>query len=207
MFSWLKKNAAKTPEPAEKETKETEPKPAGQKPAASKPAEPKTPAAETKDGAEEFLDDVTFIQDMKKLMAGPWYQYDILLAARPYGWGYMLSTLDYIAGADLFNISEVVTGEMNMPKTSNIAETFNKGGCKCAAVEELKTERGMLSAAGVSKEIGPVKIVWINQTRVLRFFTMFDDSVKIEKYAETLIRRTFGTENAMKRGKPIPPKG
>ena len=81
------------------------------------------------------------------------------------------------------------------------------GGCKCAAVEELKTERGMLSAAGVSKEIGLVKIVWINQTRVLRFFTMFDDSVKIEKYAETLIRRTFGTENAMKRGKPIPPKG
>ena len=49
-----------------------------------------------------------------------------------------------------------------------------------------------------------MKIVWINQTKVLRFFTLVDNDLLIKKYVETVIRRTFGPENAMKLGKPIP---
>ena len=64
---------------------------------------------------------------------------------------------------------------------------------------------GVLSVAGISKTLGaPMKIVWINQTQVLRFFTLVEDELLIKKYAETTIRRTFGTDNAMKLGKPIP---
>ena len=34
--------------------------------------------------------------------------------------------------------------------------------------------------------------------------TMLDDEVLIKKYVETVIRRTFGTKDAMKLAKPIP---
>ena len=64
---------------------------------------------------------------------------------------------------------------------------------------------GILSIAGISKTLkAPMKIVWINQTNALRFFTLVDNDLLIKKYVETVIRRTFGTENAMKLGKPIP---
>ena len=64
---------------------------------------------------------------------------------------------------------------------------------------------GVLSIAGISKILkAPMKIVWINQTQVLRFFTLVDNDLLIKKYVDTVARRTFGTENAMKLGKPIP---
>ena len=64
---------------------------------------------------------------------------------------------------------------------------------------------GFLSIAGFSKTLkAPTKIVWMNQTRVLRLFTLVDNDLLIKKYVETVVRRTFGTENAMKLGKPIP---
>lgn len=49
-----------------------------------------------------------------------------------------------------------------------------------------------------------MKIVWFNQTKILRFFTIIDDDTLIKKYAETVVRRTFGTPDAMKLAKPIP---
>jgi len=47
-------------------------------------------------------------------------------------------------------------------------------------------------------------VVWFNQTRVLRFFTTIDDDTLMTKYIETVIRRTFGTEDAMKLAQPVP---
>ena len=87
----------------------------------------------------------------------------------------------------------------------DITESYNNSNGKCAETQELKTEMGVLSIAGISKTLkAPMKIVWFNQTRVLRFFTTVDNDLLIKKYVETVIRRTFGTENAMKLGKPIP---
>ena len=64
---------------------------------------------------------------------------------------------------------------------------------------------GILSVAGIIQTLKvPMKIVWFNQTRILRFFTLIDDELLIKKYVETVIRRTFGTKDAMKLGKPIP---
>jgi hypothetical protein len=64
---------------------------------------------------------------------------------------------------------------------------------------------GGLSIAGISKTLqAPMKIVGINQTEALRFFTSVDNDLLIKKYVETVIRRTFGTKHAMKLGKPIP---
>lgn len=154
--------------------------------------------------AEEYLDDVTFIQAMKHIPVGPWHQYDVLLAARGYGWDAMINWADYMADADLEHISQVTAGEMGTQE-KNITESYHNSRSKCSETPELKTEMGILSVAGISRTLdAPVKIVWFNQTRALRFFTIIDDEMLIRKYAETAVRRTFGTENAMKLGKPIP---
>lgn len=154
--------------------------------------------------AEDYIDDVTFIRDIKHIQSGPWHQYDVLLAAQGYGWDYMISSADYMAAADLENISQVTSGFIDSEDT-DITELYKKSNCKCSETEELKNEAASLSVAGISKTLkAPMKIVWFNQTQVLRFFTIVDDETLIKKYIETVIRRTFGTNDAMKLAKPIP---
>lgn len=153
--------------------------------------------------SEEYLDDVTYISNIKHI-SGAWQQYDVLMAARGYGWAYMLSSADYLAEADLDNISEVESGNMNSPGM-NMTEAFTKNGGKVSGIPGLEEEKGFLSIAGISKTLhSPLKIVWFNQTKLLRLFTLTDNVPLIERYAETVIRRTFGTKDAMKRGKPVP---
>ena len=153
---------------------------------------------------DEYLDDITFIRDIKHFQADPWHQYDVLLAARGYGWDMMIDWADYMAVSDLEHISQVTTGSMGTQE-KDITESYKNSNGKCAETQELKTEMGILSITGISKTLkAPMKIVWFNQTRILRFFTLVDDDLLIKKYVETVVRRTFGTENAMKLGKPIP---
>ena len=153
----------------------------------------------------EFLDDITFIQDVKHIEAKPWHQYDVLLAARIYGWDMMIDWADYMVQADLEHISQVTTASVTGAEEKDITESYLKQGGICAQTPELKTEMGVLSIAGISKKLkAPLKIVWVNQTRILRLFTLIGDEPYIKKYIETMVRRTFGTENEMKLGKPIP---
>lgn len=153
---------------------------------------------------EKYIDDITFIRDIKHIQSGAWHQYDILLAARGYGWDMMKVWADYMSEADLEHVSQVCVGSLGSHE-SDITKSYTANGEKCQNTPELNNESGMLSVAGISKILkAPLKIVWINQTQVLRFFTFVDDELLIKKYAETVVRRSFGTENAMKLGKPIP---
>lgn len=169
------------------------------------PATPNTSVSNTaKISKEEYINDITFIRDMKHIPAGPWHQYDVLLAARGYGWDTMKDWADYMAHADLEHISQVTTSSLGTEE-KDITKSYTDNGGKCQTTPELETEMGVLSVAGISRTLkAPMKIVWINQTRVLRFFTLIDDELLVKKYVETMIRRTFGTKNAMKLGKPIP---
>ena len=154
--------------------------------------------------ASEYLDDITFIREIKHITAGPWHQYDVLLAARGYGWDMMKDWADYMSDADLEHISQVTTGSLGVQE-KDITKSYTDNGGKCKNTPELNSEMGVLSVAGMSKTLrAPMKIVWINQTQILRFFTLVEDELLIKKYVETTIRRTFGTDNAMKLGKPIP---
>ena len=153
----------------------------------------------------EYLDDITYIRDIKHIQSGVWHQYDVLLAARGYGWNTMIGWADYMAALDLEGVSEVTAANSAQGKDTDITESYKSSNGKCIETPELKTEKGLLSIAGISKTLkAPMKIVWFNQTRVMRFFTTIGDEPLVQKYVETVIRRTFGTENAMKLGKPIP---
>lgn len=156
-------------------------------------------------GCNEYLDDVTFISGMRHIVTpdGHWQQYDVILNARGYGWDMMKSWADYLSGADLEHISEVIAGTMGAAERS-VTQSYIGHGRKCTQTPELVAEQGMLSIAGMSKVLlAPVKIVWINQTNQLRLFTTVDDESALRKYVETMIRRSFGTKDAMKLGKPI----
>lgn len=152
----------------------------------------------------EYLDDISFIREIKHIPAEPWHQYDVLLVARSYGWDTMKDWADYMSDADLEHISQVTTGSLGTQE-QDITKSYTKNSGKCKNTPELNSEMGVLSIAGLSKTLNaPMKIVWINQTQVVQFFTLVDDELLVKKYAETTIRHTFSTENAMKLGKPIP---
>ena len=154
--------------------------------------------------ANEYIDDITFIRDIKHIHAEPWHQYDVLLEARPYGWDFMKDWADYMVTADLENVSQVTAGSLGSEEKSITASYFSNGE-QCKRIPELDTEMGLLSIGGMSQTLrSPVKIVWFNQTRVIRLFTLVEDEQLIRKYTETMVRRTFKTENAMKLAKPIP---
>lgn len=167
----------------------------------------------TAQAAEPELDDVSYIQEMKhqSIMEASmfswsmsWQQYDVLLAARSYGWEYMVNWADYMENADFDCIDSIIVsapGEQDI----DLAHIYNKNKVGLENFDRLAKEMASLSVAGHSRTLnGLVKIVWYNQTRVLRVYSHIKDETLITKYVETLIRRTFGTPDAMKLAKPVP---
>ena len=156
--------------------------------------------------ADTMLDDVSYIQEMKHLYGNvgiaSWQQYDILLATQPYGWDTMVEWAAYMESADIDKIDSIIVGDLNVDNGIELAHVYNQNKVGLKNYERLKEECGMLSIAGHSRALNDsIKIVWTNQTRVLRLFTHINDEPLITKYVETLIRRTFGTKDSMKLAK------
>ena len=159
----------------------------------------KTPAFKV-----EYLDDITFIQDMKHTPLESCHRYDILLAAQCYGWNFMVEWADYMGSSDLPKITEVIVGEFGGGR-SNITEQFFQNNSKLSGLVEIEEEQGFLSIKGISTILKrEIVLVWYNQTRAMRIFTLIDDEQLIMQYAESVVRWNFGTEDTMKLGKPIP---
>lgn len=156
--------------------------------------------------ADSILDDTSYIQEIKhssgKVGLMLWQQYDILLAARPYGWETMVDYADYLASADLESIDSITISDMG--PSVELVHVYNQSKVGLKNFERLTEEKSSLGIAGRSRTLNePIKIVWFNQTRVLRVFTPLNDETLIKKYVETLIRGTFGTKDAMKLAKPV----
>ena len=150
----------------------------------------------------EYIDDLTYIKDMKHMQNGPWHQYDILIDARGYGWSTMIDWAEYVRTADINDVQQVTTSTIAGGRDVDVTSEYKEAG-SVKAMKSLSAEQGVLSIAGMSKVLrAPMKILWFNQTQVLRFFTPLNDELQVKKYAETVIRRTFGTSNEMKLGKP-----
>ena len=149
------------------------------------------------------IDDMSYIAEIKHSMCGAWHQYDVSLAARGYGWGAMLDWADYMVSADLDHISKASKSMIVGAPEENILDEYIKIG-SFKEMPLLQEEAGILSVGGMSKTVGgPVQIVWINQTRFLRFFTITDNEDLMRRYVETVIRRTINTPDAMKLARPV----
>ena len=146
--------------------------------------------------ADTMLDDTSYIQEMKHLHGKvgfvTWQQYDILLATQPYGWETMVDWAAYMESADFDKIDSIIVADLNVDNGIELAHVYNQNKAGLKNFERLAEEKGSLSIAGHSRMLNDsVKIVWFNQTRVLRLFTHINDEPLITKYVETLIRRTF----------------
>ena len=154
--------------------------------------------------SDELIDDLSYVAQLRsrQLPSGVWYQYDILLAARPYGWDACVELAAYLESADLDNISTLTVAEIANAPTTELIDKYKESGGTIRDFDILSHEFGVLGLGGISRVIGaPVQIFWFNQTKVLRLDTILNDDELILRYVETLIRRTFGTDDAMRRAK------
>ena len=150
----------------------------------------------------ETLDDITYIKQIKVSAFDPWQQYDVLLAARGYGWEDMKSWAEYMAKNDLKNVSSITSGTMGQKEKELIKEY---DGTSIMNIPSLANEQGILTIAGDSQAIrNKVKIVWFNQCNYFRIFSLCKDEELMKRYIETVIRRSFHTADAMKLAKPLP---
>ena len=152
-----------------------------------------------------MLDDISYIEDIHhcsgKMGLVVWHQYDVLLATRPYGWDTMVKYVAYLAQADIKKVETLTTSDLAGGTDTELIDDYRRSDRDLYRV--LAEERGTLGIGGYSDTLkGPVKVVWYNQTRVLRIFVQSDDEALIRRYAETVIRASFGTEDAMKLAKP-----
>ena len=165
-------------------------------------------AEESEEESEEMLDDLSYIATMEHITDGTWHQYDVLLAAGGYGWNYMVDSAAYLESEELNDISKLSVAVLSGSEDIELIDEYKASGA--TSVKEFEklseeNEMGVLAIGGISRTIGaPVMVVWFNQTNTLRVFTTVDDDTLMTKYVETLIRRTFGTEDAMKLAQPVP---
>lgn len=150
------------------------------------------------------LDEASYIHAVEHIV-GHWHQYDFTLATKGYGWEYILSSAEYMVEADLFNIGTIsVTPAAGSPIKEYVSD-YKATGENISLISGLKNEESMLGVGGMSKALGgvPLKIVWINQTNLIRIMTPVDDAEFMIRYMETVIRRSFGTADALKKGNTI----
>lgn len=155
---------------------------------------------------ESFIDDDSYIESIQylsgKVGIWVWQQYDILLAAQPYVWETMVDLAAYLETADINPIDSLTVSDMPNDEAVELSHVYNQSKVGLKNFDKLKDERGVLSISGHSHTLNnDVKIVWFNQSRGLRLFTRSNDETLVRKYVETLIRRTFGTPDAMKLAK------
>lgn len=148
-------------------------------------------------GKKDKKESKTYIHAVSHVQCGVWHQYDILLKTTIYGWEYMLNWADYMAGSDMKQMDRVTISEAGKGDIDITGEFM--AGQKIPDLPSVSEEHASLGIAGTSNMArGPVKIVWFNQTRMLRIFTATRNDDFILKYVDTMVARSFGTKDQMK---------
>lgn len=148
-------------------------------------------------GKKAKFEEGTYIHAVSHVKCGVWHQYDILLNTTIYGWEYMLGWADYMAASDMKQMDRVTISELGKGDIDITDEFVSQSSIP--NMPSVRDEHSSLGIAGTSNMArGPVKIVWFNQTRMLRIFTAVRNDVFILKYVDTMVARTFGTKDQMR---------
>lgn len=149
-----------------------------------------------------YLNDASYIYAVEHIV-GPWHQYDFTLTTRGYGWDYILSSAKYMIEADLCNLGTISVVPLVGSLTKEYIKDYRANGGNLSLIEDLNNEASSLGIGGMSKVLGnmALKIIWLNQTNLIRIMTPVDDDEFMISYVETVIRRSFGTVEALKKGK------
>lgn len=139
----------------------------------------------------------TNINAVSHVKCGVWHQYDILLSGTIYGWEYILNWADYMAASDmkqidLVSLADPGSGDINI--TGEFEQYLSIKNMP--SVMEEHSTLGLAGTGNMSR--GPIKIVWFNQTKMLRIFITTRNDEFILKYVDTMVKRNFGTKDQMK---------
>jgi len=149
---------------------------------------------------EGMLDSYTWLEDVKHSMNGNWHVYDVTFYADGYDWDYVRNSAEYMILNDVTKVVEVKVADT---VEYNITDEFMQYG-SLLSTPSMNNEYRVMSVAGFSRVLNKnMMIIWFTNARVLKFITELEDETMLRKYAETMLRRNFGTENEMKTGRPI----
>lgn len=129
---------------------------------------------------------ITKIQHSRK---DSWHIYDIQLAGGM-GWEYILASAQYVADNDFSRLDGVSRAENLAAKEKEYTVSVKAAGGKLAHCPDVAMEGSLLAVAGASKSLNTaLKISWINQTRIMRIFTLTNINDLIEPYVNSLVER------------------
>ena len=127
-----------------------------------------------------------------KHIPGDWHQYDIKLNFG-YGWGYILKSAAQLIQKDLLTVDTITTVDAKTREAKELIEAYNAAGQKLESCKEIQTEAGAFAIGGNSSEFKlPTKVIWFNQTQVLRIFTIMEVSEQdIRNYVSKYVLLTM----------------
>lgn len=118
-----------------------------------------------------------------------WHIYDVQLISGM-GWDYILSSAQYVIDKDFSRLDGVSRAENLATAEKSCTEAVNAAGGILADCRQTSLEGSLLAVAGLSKSLNiPLKISWVNQTKILRIFTLTNINDLIEPYVNALIER------------------
>lgn len=127
-----------------------------------------------------------------KHIPGDWHQYDIKLNFG-YGWGYILKSAAQLIQKDLLSVDTITTVDAKTREAKELIDAYNAAGQNLEECKEARTEAGAFAVGGNSSEFKlPTKVIWFNQTQVLRVFTIMEVSEQdVRNYVSKYILLTM----------------
>lgn len=118
-----------------------------------------------------------------------WHIYDVRLTGGM-GWDYILASAQYVLDNDFSRLDGVSRAENLAVKEKEHTEAVKSSGNRLADCPDISREGSLLAVAGASKSLNiSLKISWINQTKMLRIFTLTNINDLIEPYVNALMER------------------
>lgn len=151
---------------------------------------------------EEMLDDTSYICDVKYVRKGNTCIYTFYLTSK-YGWDYIRSSVDYLFATDIEREGFHLSAGNFFDSMTDITKAYLKGIKNQTPAPEWTREGGCAKVFGKSRALKSfVSLVYSNQTRVLNLHFQLESPKIATAYIETLVRRSFGTPDAMKLARP-----
>lgn len=129
---------------------------------------------------------ITQIQHSKQ---EKWHIYDVQIVSAM-GWEYILTSAQYVMDRDFSRLDGVSRAESLATAEKACTDAVKAVGCKLADCDRTALEGSLLAVAGMSKSLGTaIKITWVNQTRIIRVFTLVNINDLIEPFINGLMGR------------------
>ncbi len=130
-----------------------------------------------------------YITKIQHSRQGSWHIYDIQLTSGM-GWEYILASAQYVADNDFSRLDGVSRAESLATKEKEYTDAVKAADGKLALCPDVAMEGSLLAVAGASKSLNTaLKIAWINQTKIIRIFTLININDLLESYINALMER------------------